>query len=303
MIAGTDHPGTLSLDGVPGWILSSLGGGDGVAGDRPGGAATGSSGRPGGGSPIAGRQVGASTVRGSTRREDLTERGRPGFPRTLVDLLVRAGCLTPTTRVVDLAAGTGRLSRQLRRVSPCCIAVEPSATMRAVLRVRVPGVPVVAGAAESLPLASGSADLVTVGDAFHWFDARRSLAEIARVLRPGGWLALIWNERDESEPWVAELNRLLRSSGDAPYARAVDYLPVLEASPEFVRTERRTMAFSEPADRIGLVDLVASRTCVNALGPSGRAAIRRRAAGVVATVPEPIAVPYRTEMLLARAAA
>lgn len=290
------------MDGVPGWILSSMAGGS-----RQGDAATGSSGRSGGRSggrsATAGRQPGASTVRGSTRREDLTERGRPGFPRALVERLVRAGCLTRATRVADLAAGTGRLSRQLRRVSTHCVAVEPSASMRAVLRVRVPGVPVVAGAAESLPFASGSVDLVTVGDEFHWFDARRSLAEIARVLRPGGWLALIWNERDESEPWVAELGRLLRSSGDAPYARAVDYLPVLEGSPQFAGAERWTVAFSEPADRIGLVDLVASRTCVNALGPSGRAAIRRRAVGVVATVPEPIAVPYRTEMLLARAAA
>ena len=238
--------------------------------------------------------------RGCWRRADIQDRARPGYPPALIDVLRDAGRLGPGSRVADLAAGTGRLSRDLARVVAHCVAVEPSASMRDAFRERVPDVPVLAGSAEAVPLATASVDMVTVAQAFHWFHARRSLDEIARVLRPNGCVALVWNERDESVPWMAEIGRIMRSAGDAPYARALDYLPVLARSRQLTDVGRETLAFVDHVDHAGLVELVASRRYVNVLAPAERAALLRRVADLVASLPEPVAVPYRTEVLLAR---
>lgn len=241
-------------------------------------------------------------VRGFSRRADVYERGRPGYPHAVVHLLRRHGGLSPSSRVVDLAAGTGKLTRQLAQVSARCLAVEPSASMREVFRERVPGVPVVAGVAESIPLGRDTCDVLTVAQAFHWFDAVRSLEEIARVLRPGGSVALVWNERDEGVPWMAELGRLMRTVGDAPYWRALEFLPVLARSPRLVDVVRESVPFHVAVDRRGLVDLVASRSYVNTLGADDRAHFLDGVARLAGTLPEPVVVPYRTEVLLARVA-
>ncbi len=230
------------------------------------------------------------------------ERGRPGYPAAVVDLLVRHGGLSAASRVVDLAAGTGKLTRQLAQVSARCVAVEPSAAMRAVFGVRVPGVPVVAGVAEAIPLLTGTCDVLTSAQAFHWFDPTRSLAEMVRVLRPGGTVALLWNERDERVPWMAELGRLLRTVGDAPYWSAREYLPALAGSPDLIDVVSEEVPFEVPVDRSGLVDLVASRSYVNVLDGHDRARVLDRVARLAGTLPEPIVVPYRTEVLLARVA-
>jgi SAM-dependent methyltransferase len=256
--------------------------------------------------PAAGSDRGADRfssqrVAGFSRRADVYERGRPGYPSAVIDVLRRYGGLTAASLVLDLAAGTGKLTRQLARVSARCVAVEPSASMRAAFRKRVPGVPVVAGLAEAIPLGRGTCDVVTVAQAFHWFDAAQSLEEIARVLRPGGNLALVWNERDESVPWMAELGRLMRTVGDAPYWSGLEFLPVLARSAGLADVERESVSFEVPVDRRGLVDLVASRSYVNVLGGDDRTRFLDRVSRLAGTLPEPIVVPYRTEMLLARA--
>lgn len=242
------------------------------------------------------------SVGGFSRRADIYERGRPGYPDAVVDLLRRHGGLTAASRVVDLAAGTGKLTRQLAQVSARCVAVEPSAAMRSAFAERVPGVPVVAGVAESIPLLTATCDVLTAAQAFHWFDPGRSLAEIVRVLRPGGTVALLWNERDEGVPWMAEVGRLLRTVGDAPYWRALEYLPALTRSPDLVDVVRQSLPFDVPVDRSGLVDLVASRSYVNVLGADDRTHVLDQVARLAGTLPEPIVVPYRTEVLLARVA-
>lgn len=257
--------------------------------------------------PAAGSGRGADRfaspgVRGFSRRADVYERGRPEYPGAVTDVLRRYGGLSAASMVLDLAAGTGKLTRQLARVSARCVAVEPSASMRAAFRQGVPGVPVIAGLAEAIPLGRGACDVVTVAQAFHWFDGVLALEEIARVLRPGGNLALVWNERDETVPWMAELGRLMRTVGDAPYWSALEFLPVLAGSARLVDVERESVPFEVPVDRVGLVDLVASRSYVNVLGASDRTLLLDRVSQLARTLPEPIVVPYRTEMLLARTA-
>jgi SAM-dependent methyltransferase len=145
---------------------------------------------------------------------DRYERARPLYPESaLSELAVQCG-LRPGTPVLDLGAGTGKLTRQLVEIGADVVAVEPAAGMRRRLEAEVPGVPVLDGTAEDIPLPDASVKIVTVGQAFHWFDTHRALDEIARVLRPAGWLALLWNERPESG-WAAGLWDLRRQLTDA----------------------------------------------------------------------------------------
>ncbi len=147
------------------------------------------------------------------------DRARPDYPAAILDQLVATTGLGPGVTVLDLAAGTGKLTRQLAALGAEVTAVEPSAGMRDQLEVAVPGVQVVDGTAESIPQASSSIDVVTVAQAFHWFETRPALDELARVLRPGGWLALVWNE-PPSGGWAAEhwdlRRRLTGFTGDYP---------------------------------------------------------------------------------------
>jgi ubiquinone/menaquinone biosynthesis C-methylase UbiE len=135
---------------------------------------------------------------------DRYERARPLYPDAALTYLAARCALRKGTPVVDLGAGTGKLTRQLATLAVHLVAVEPSPGMRAQLAANVPDVEVVDGTAEEIPMPDASVDVVTAGQAFHWFQTGAALDEIARVLRPGGWLALIWNERPESG-WAAEV--------------------------------------------------------------------------------------------------
>jgi SAM-dependent methyltransferase len=135
-------------------------------------------------------------------------RARPSYPDDAVDWLVEGA-----HAVVDLGAGTGALTRSLLARGLDVTAVEPSDGMRSQLTHDLPDVRVVEGFAESLPLPDASFDAVVVAQAWHWVDATRAVPEVARVLRPGGLLSLVWNIRDESIPWVAELSAVFERHG------------------------------------------------------------------------------------------
>ncbi len=140
--------------------------------------------------------------------------------------------------VLDLGAGTGKLTGGLVALGHRVTAVEPDPAMLAQLRALLPGVTAPAGGAEEIPLPDASVDAVVVGQAFHWFDQERALPEIARVLRPGGVLGALWNLDDDRVEWVAELGRLMREDGRA----YVQWSPAdgIAAHPSFdaVRTAR-----------------------------------------------------------------
>lgn len=134
------------------------------------------------------------------------ERARPSYPPQAIDLLRRHLGVGPGVRVCDLAAGTGKLTRLLAATGADVVAIEPVPGMRDQLTASLPDVALLDGTAEAIPLPDGSVDAVTVAQAFHWFDADAALTEIHRVLRHGGGLAILFNQRDERTPWVQQWN-------------------------------------------------------------------------------------------------
>jgi SAM-dependent methyltransferase len=231
---------------------------------------------------------------------DAYERARPGYPHEVVAHFFDTAGITAASRVLDLAAGTGKFTRQLHARGATCIAVEPSASMREVFTRSVPRVPVVGGTAEEVPVASATMDAVVVAQAFHWFDPEVALGEVARVLAPGGWLGLIWNERDESDPMVAELTRISRWDRYAPYPVGRDFGLAIDASGRFGPVERTITPFVLEMDRRTFVEQVASRSYVQVLPDTEKADLLGQVTEFAAALPESIAMPHFTDMFCAR---
>jgi SAM-dependent methyltransferase len=156
------------------------------------------------------------------RVADAYDRGRPAYPPEALGWLASGLGLTPESTALDLAAGTGKLTAGLQLLVGRVIAVdEPVAEMRRVLEAAQPHVDVRAGTAEAIPLEAGTVDAVLVGAAFHWFQPDAALAEIHRVLRPGGGLGLLWNRPEwDAEVWypdfAAVLDRARAAQGGPP---------------------------------------------------------------------------------------
>jgi ubiquinone/menaquinone biosynthesis C-methylase UbiE len=140
---------------------------------------------------------------------ELYERVRPTYPDEAVDWLADQLRVGPESTVVDLGAGTGKLTRAFVGRAAHVIAVEPGPEMLAQLRRVVPDAEGLLGAAEAIPLEDESVDAVVCGQSFHWFRRNEAMREIRRVLRPGGGLGLIWNTRDNEDPVQAEVTKLL----------------------------------------------------------------------------------------------
>lgn len=236
------------------------------------------------------------------------ERGRPGYPPAATDLLIRELRLGRRSVVVDLAAGTGKLTRDLTRRFDEVIAIEPLAAMKQQLARAAPAARALQGTAEDMPLADASADAIFVAQAFHWFDGRRALDEIARVLRPGGGLALLWNttpwERREGA-WFRLLDDLLESSrADLSVMRRHGSGRWREAFDDERRFERLGAATFDNVQRMSHDEFLAnlaSRSYIARLG----AAARRKLLGEISDLlgrPEApmaagrIVVPMRTDV-------
>jgi SAM-dependent methyltransferase len=186
-------------------------------------------------------------------RVEAYERGRPQYPPEVIQRLAREFGLTHHSTVLDLAAGTGKLTRQLIPVAGRVVAVEPSAAMRAQFSAQVPDVEVFDGTAEHIPLSDAAVNAVFVGQAFHWFRPAEAFAEIARVLTPGGGLALLWNRARWEGSWVEPFQALVEppriAAGEFPSGNAM-----LRQSPQF---ESWREAHFSHVHRIGLEDFIA----------------------------------------------
>jgi SAM-dependent methyltransferase len=226
------------------------------------------------------------------------ERGRPSYPAAAVDLVASELGITPGTVIVDLGAGTGKWSRLLVARGARVLAVEPVAAMREALAAAVPGIEVVDAPAEAVPLAAGSVDVVTAAQAFHWFDVGPALAESARLLRPGGGLGMVWNQRDESVPWVAELTRIIRGprGGEPVYDEDQDWTALVAADGRFTPLQHRAVANEQELDEATLVDRVSSTSYVAALPEERRVALLAEVREFVRGFPPRFTLPYRTDV-------
>jgi SAM-dependent methyltransferase len=217
--------------------------------------------------------------------------GRPGYPADAVAWLVEGA-----RRVVDVGAGTGKLTAAL--VAAGCevvAAVDPDAAMLAALERDLPGVPVRSGTAESMPLADASVDAAVLGQAWHWVDPGLASAELGRVVRTGGTLGLIWNIRDEREPWVSALGEVMHGS-DAERMIEADGVRV---APPFGALTRRTFAWRVSRSVEEVVAMAASRSYLIALPEAERAAVLDRVRELLATHPatagrDRVDLPYVT---------
>jgi SAM-dependent methyltransferase len=228
------------------------------------------------------------------------ERGRPPYPPQAIDWLLPEGA----AHVLDLGAGTGKLTRQLRDRGLAVTAVEPSEGMRGQLRQAVPGVTVLAGTAEQIPLPDHSVDAVLVAQAWHWVDPAAAVPEAARVLSPGGWLGLLWNVRDEREDWVAGLSAIMRGHGNPELGTsAVSQAPPV--GPPFGPAERRDIPWVHRFPPDLLDDMITSRSYVITLPAADREALLSEVHQLVRTHPalagaDEIALPYVTRCWRAR---
>jgi SAM-dependent methyltransferase len=201
------------------------------------------------------------------------ERGRPPYPPEAVDWLLPPG----SPRVLDLGAGTGKLTRELTARRLPVTAVDPSDGMLGELRRVLPGVPAHRGTAEDIPLPDDSADVVLVAQAWHWVDPQRAVPEIARVLAPGGRLGLLWNLRDETVDWVRRLGQIM---GGTEQDRDT------AVGPPFGPVETRDFPWTHHLGRDELLDMVASRSHVILLPPDERAAVRAQVRQLLVTHPD-----------------
>ena len=218
---------------------------------------------------------------------DAYERGRAGWPASAVERLVAFGGLEPRDPVLDLAAGTGKLTRELVAAGLEVVAVEPSDDMRRHLLRLLPGERVLGGRAEELPIESSSVRAVAVAEAFHWFDADRAAREIARVLTPGGVVALLWHRPltplPSPAPWREELRAFLAElRGDAHPAFDGDQgRGAFERDGRFAPFTHELLPYEHPTDRDALIAEVASFAYVAVRPPAEREAILKRVAGIL----------------------
>ena len=213
------------------------------------------------------------------------ERGRPDYPADAVAFIADL----VGERVLDLAAGTGKLTRLLAPSVPRLLAAEPMEGMQRQLRAVLPDVPLLSANAEALPFRDGVLDAITVAQAFHWFRADEALAELHRVLRSGGRLVLVWNKRDLTVPWVRRMTEILdRYERLAPREDMDAWRPAFDRTQLFSPLQQRGFRHEQVLD--DLVDRVSSMSFVIVMPAEERARLLDEIDALVEE--RPIRLPY-----------
>jgi SAM-dependent methyltransferase len=234
--------------------------------------------------------------RGFGRGAESYERGRPGYPPETVDWLIAQLGFGSGGTVLDVGAGTGKLTRELLDRGARVVAVEPVPSMRAQLRRLAGAAMVLAGTAEHLPIGDAMVDAVAVASAFHWFDAAAALREFHRVLRPGGRLAVIWNRRRLDQPLQRAINEIIDPyRGNAPHADRSPWRRTLQSSQLFCAAGELRVPFEQRLDPDGLVDRVASISFVAAAPGVERNGILARIRALAEARASAVVLGYVTE--------
>jgi SAM-dependent methyltransferase len=230
------------------------------------------------------------------------ERVRPSYAPDAVEWLVDSLDIGPGRTVLDVAAGTGKFTRLLVPFGATIIAAEPVDGMRRAFAAAVPGVPIVAAIAEALPITRGSADAITVAQAFHWFDAECAFEEFARVLRPGGRVGLIWNARDRLSNWVNEVWSIMdRVEKRAPWRDHENWRDsALGSRHGFGPLHTATFRHQQTITPGGVVERIASVSHVAVLPPLEHEQVLDEVRAVLTDHPETagraeLRIPYRVD--------
>jgi ubiquinone/menaquinone biosynthesis C-methylase UbiE len=219
-------------------------------------------------------------------------RTRPGYPDEALDWIASRTGLRAGSDVLDLAAGTGKLTRSLVARGYRVAAVEPLPGMRSQLAHDLPEIVVLEGKAEQIPLRDASFEAVLVGQAFHWFEPHAALDEVARVLRPGGWLVLLWNLWDLDDPLQRSLDEIIAplatghirnlTTGSHPYG---EWPSALAADARFGDAEQARFAHSVVLDSASTGERIASSSQVQSAPAAEREAAIAAARRLVASMP------------------
>jgi len=230
------------------------------------------------------------------------EAARPSYPPDAVAWFVENLRIAPGATVVDLAAGTGKLTRLLVPAGASLIAAEPVAGMRATFRAVLPNVPIIATTAEQLPFRDGSLDAVTIAQAFHWFDEDRAIAALARAVRVGGRVGLVWNARDRSVPWVNDVWAIMdRVEKRAPWRDHENWRDsALRDRPGFGPLNAAEFRHEQTVTPAAMVQRVASVSHVAVLPHAEREAVLEEVRNVLRSDPatrgrDQLQVPYRVD--------
>jgi len=231
------------------------------------------------------------------------EHGRPAYAADAVAYLVGELELDTGSSVLDLGAGTGKLTRMLVEYGLEVVCVDRSPAMLAELRTASPQARAIVGTAEAIPLRRESVDAATVAQAFHWFDAARALAEIHRVLRAGGGLALVWNKRDEADPVQVLLSELTDPPGRAtPRGWQLDVPGIVAASGLFGPASSSEFRHAQPTDASRLLSRLRSSSFVAGLPEDRRHALERRLLGELEEAGRVVEIAYTTIVYTVRRA-
>jgi SAM-dependent methyltransferase len=244
---------------------------------------------------------------GFAKSPEAYERGRPDYPPAVWDHMVRLLHLEKAGVIVEPGAGTGKFTRWLASLDRARILpVEPVPAMRRALAQRPGRMSIVGGLAEVLPIADHRADAVICAQCFHWFDGAAALAEFYRVLKPGGYLGLVWNVRDEDAQWVKELTHIMDPyEGDAPRYRSGDWKQHFAGRSGFSPLEEMHLAHEVVCNVQAVVDRVASISFIAALPEHDHARVTAAVRTLIATHPDTrgkseFHFPYRADIYWCR---
>jgi SAM-dependent methyltransferase len=223
-------------------------------------------------------------VAGFADAADVYDRGRPGYPPAAVERIVAELGVPAGARVLDLGAGTGKLTRPLLAAGLDVVAVEPLDRMRAALAAAIGPVRALDGRAEAIPLGDASVDAAVCADAFHWFDGDRAAAELHRVVRPGGAVMALWTFNDDDAPWGDEITALLRPLWERTRHPGIvegRRAEALERHGGFTPLRRGEVSFEDTIDRDATLAWFASFSVVGSLPDAERADMLERMAAIL----------------------
>ena len=242
----------------------------------------------------------------SSEGADLYEKARPGYAAEAIRFLQRTFGIDLDSVVLDLAAGSGKLTRQLLTTGARVIAVEPLEGMRTAFSRMLPTISILNGRAEAIPVAAATIDMVVAGQAWHWFDSVAALAEVSRVVIPGGGLALLWNEYDETQPWVheyAEIRR--RSENPVPWRTDSPWTEAFTGTDHWAPLQLEVFSHQSEMTRAALVERMLSSSAITVLPADEKTRVQEAVLRVLDNHPETkgrvfISLPYRTQVFWTR---